>query len=276
MSREADVLVIEAGRGDRRYWADVWKYREVLYFLSWRDLLVRYKQTVVGVGWAVLRPLLAMLVFTVVFGIIGRFPSEGVPYALLVYAGMLPWQFFSGSVSEANNSLIGNANLISKVYFPRILIPMSALLSGLVDLAIAAALLLPLMLYFGVLPDWRIVFLPVFVGLAFATALGFGLLFGALTVKYRDFRYVLPFLVQLGLYISPVGFSSTVVPERWRLLYSLNPMVGVIDGFRWSLFAGNASLYWPGVALSVVIALAAVIVGLVHFRRSERGFVDLI
>ena len=276
MSREADVFVIEAGRGQRRYWADVWRYREVLYFLSWRDLLVRYKQTVVGIGWAVLRPLLAMVVFTIVFGIIGRFPSEGVPYALLVYAGMLPWQFFSASVSEANNSLVGNASLISKVYFPRILIPMSSLVSALVDLAIASALLVPLMLYYGVTPDWRIVFLPAFVALAFAASLGVGLFFGALTVKYRDFRYVLPFLVQLGLYISPVGFASAVVPEDWRLLYSLNPMVGVIDGFRWALLGGPAPLYWPAVAMSAVISLAAVVAGLIHFRRSERSFVDVI
>ena len=270
------LVVIEAGRVQLDYWRDVWRYREVLYFLTWRDLLVRYKQTVVGVAWAVIRPLLAMVVFTVVFGLIGRFPSEGVPYALLVYAGMLPWQFFSASVSEANNSLIGNANLISKVYFPRILIPMSALLSSLVDLAVAGALLLPLMLYFGVLPDWRVAFLPLFVLLAFAAAMGFGLLFGSLTVKYRDFRFVLPFLVQLGLYVSPVGFSSSVVPEQWRLLYALNPMASVIDGFRWSLLGGQVPLHAPGLAVSVAVVAVALLGGVVHFRRSERGFVDVI
>ena len=185
-------------------------------------------------------------------------------------------EFFSGAVTEANNSLIGNANLISKVYFPRILIPLSALLSGLVDLAVAAALLVPLMLYFGVLPDWRVAFLPLFVALAFAAAMGFGLLFGSLTVKYRDFRFVLPFLVQLGLYVSPVGFSSSVVPEQWRLVYALNPMASVIDGFRWSLLGGQVPIHWPGMAVSVAVVAVALLAGLVHFRRSERGFVDVI
>lgn len=270
------LVVIEAGRAQRDYWRDLWRYREVLYFLTWRDLLVRYKQTVIGVAWALIRPLLAMVVFTVVFGLIGRFPSDGVPYPLLVYAGMLPWQFFSASVSEANNSLIGNANLISKVYFPRIIIPLSAVLSSLVDLAVAAALLLPLMLYYGVVPDWRFAFLPVFVALAFGAALGIGLLFGSLTVKYRDFRFVLPFLVQLGLYVSPVGFSSTVVPEQWRLVYALNPMSSVIDGFRWSLLGGQVPIHWPAMAVSVAVVAVAMLAGLVHFRRSERGFVDVI
>jgi lipopolysaccharide transport system permease protein len=281
MSAEAraaatEVLVIEAGHTELHYWRDLWRYRELFYFLAWRDILVRYKQTAIGITWAVIRPLLTMVVFTVVFGKLGKFPSEGVPYPILVYAAMLPWQFFASSLSEASGSLIGNANLISKVYFPRLIVPASAVITSFVDFLIAGVIMLALMAWYGFWPDWRIVALPLFMLLAFAAAMGAGLWLTALNVKYRDFRYVVPFIVQFGLYISPVGFSSSVVPEKWRLLYSLNPMVGVIDGFRWALLGGKTTLYMPGFALSLAAVMLLLATGVVHFRRTERTFADII
>lgn len=270
------LLIIEAGRTERHYWRDLWRYRELFYFLSWRDILVRYKQTVIGVAWAIVRPLLTMVVFTVVFGVLGKFPSQGVPYPILVYTAMLPWQFFSSSLSESSVSLVGNANLISKVYFPRLIIPASAVITSLVDFALAAAMLVLLMAWYRFWPDWRVLTLPFFVMIAIAASMGFGLWLTALTVKYRDFRYIVPFIVQFGLYISPVGFASTVVPERWRLLYSLNPMVGVIDGFRWALLGGSASLYMPGFLLSLALVLLALVTGIRYFRSTERTFADVI
>jgi lipopolysaccharide transport system permease protein len=272
----AEVLVIEAGRTERHYWRDLWRYRELFYFLAWRDILVRYKQTVIGIAWAVLRPLLTMIVFTVVFGMLGKFPSEGVPYALLVYVAMLPWQFFASSLAEASNSLIGNSNLISKVYFPRLIVPASAVITSFVDFLVAAVVLVGLMAWYGVWPDWRVVALPLFTLIAFLAALGCGLWLTALNVKYRDFRYVVPFIVQFGLYVSPVGFSSGIVPERWRMLYSINPMVGVIDGFRWSLLGGSIPLYMPGIVLSVVLTAIILASGVWYFRRAERTFADVI
>lgn len=274
MARE--VLVVEAGRTERQYWRDLWRYRELFYFLAWRDILVRYKQTVIGIAWAVVRPFATMVVFTLVFGVLGKFPSEGVPYPILVYVAMLPWQFFSSSLSETSNSLVGNANLISKVYFPRLIIPASAMIASLVDFAIAASMLVPLMAWYGFWPDWRVITLPIFVALAIAAAMGCGLWLTALNVKYRDFRYVVPFIVQFGLYISPVGFSSAVVPEKWRLLYSLNPMVGVIDGFRWALLGGKADLYMPGFIASLALVAVLLTTGIVYFRRTERTFADVI
>jgi lipopolysaccharide transport system permease protein len=281
MSAEAraaatEVLVIEAGHTELHYWRDLWRYRELFYFLAWRDILVRYKQTAIGITWAVIRPLLTMVVFTVVFGKLGKFPSEGVPYPILVYAAMLPWQFFASSLSDASGSLIGNANLISKVYFPRLIVPASAVITSFVDFLIAGVIMLALMAWYGFWPDWRIVALPLFMLLAFAAAMGAGLWLTALNVKYRDFRYVVPFIVQFGLYISPVGFSSSVVPEKWRLLYSLNPMVGVIDGFRWALLGGKTTLYMPGFALSLAAVMLLLATGVVHFRRTERTFADII
>jgi lipopolysaccharide transport system permease protein len=281
MSAEAraaatEVLVIEAGHTELHYWRDLWRYRELFYFLAWRDILVRYKQTAIGIAWAVIRPLLTMVVFTVVFGKLGKFPSEGVPYPILVYAAMLPWQFFASSLSDASGSLIGNANLISKVYFPRLIVPASAVITSFVDFLIAGVIMLALMAWYGFWPDWRIVALPLFMLLAFAAAMGAGLWLTALNVKYRDFRYVVPFIVQFGLYISPVGFSSSVVPEKWRLLYSLNPMVGVIDGFRWALLGGKTTLYMPGFALSLAAVMLLLATGVVHFRRTERTFADII
>lgn len=273
---EPVTLIIEAGRSERHYWRDLWRFRELFYFLAWRDLLVRYKQTVIGVAWALLRPLLTMLVFTLVFGKLAKLPSSGVPYPILVFAALLPWQFFSNALSEASNSLIGNANLISKVYFPRLIIPASSIITSFVDFLISGLILVGLMVWYRFVPDWRILTLPFFITLAFAAAMGFGLWLTALNVKYRDFRYVVPFIVQFGLYVSPVGFSSSIVPEKWRLLYSLNPMVGVIDGFRWAILGGESQIYWPGFSLSVTIVATALVSGVYYFRKTEKTFADVI
>src|SRR5215471_16146222 len=247
-------LLIEAGRAERQYWYDLWRYRELFYILAWRDICVRYKQPAIGVIWAILRPFLAMVIFTVVFGKIAKMPSNGIPYPILVFAAMLPWQFFSNSLSEASQSLVLNTNLISKVYFPRLIIPAGTVITSLVDLLISAVLLGVLLIWFHFLPDWRVLSLPLFTLLAFLAALGPGLFLTALNVKFRDFRYVVPFIVQFGLFISPVGFSSDVIPQQWRLLYSLNPMVGVIDGFRWAICqGGTGEFYLPGFALSMLV-----------------------
>lgn len=269
-------LVIEAGRTERNYWTDLWKYRELFFFLAWRDILVRYKQTVIGLAWALLRPFLTMLVFTLVFSKLAKLPSEGVPYPILVFAALLPWQFFSNAFSGAGDSLISNANMIAKVYFPRLVMPVSAVIVSFVDFLISGIILVGLMLWYGFMPDWRVLTLPLFIFVALAAAMGAGLWVAALNVKYRDFRYIVPFVVQFGLYVSPVGFSSTIVPEKWRLLYSLNPMVGVIDGFRWAILGGNAQLYWPGFLLSLGLVAVLLITGIFYFRKTERGFADLI
>lgn len=270
-------LVIEAGQLEGQYWKDLWAYRELFYFLAWRDFLVRYKQTVIGVAWALVRPLLSMLIFTVIFGKIAKLPSDGaVPYSILVYAAMLPWQFVSTALTEASNSLILNPNLISKIYFPRLIVPSSSVLTSFVDLLISFVILVVMMVWFSFAPDWRIVFLPLFIFLGIATAMGAGLWMCALNVEYRDFRYVVPFLVQFGLYVSPVGFSSSVVPSRWRLLYSVNPMVAVIDGFRWSLLRGQAHLYWPGMFASLGCTAFLCFTGTWYFRKMERTFADVI
>jgi lipopolysaccharide transport system permease protein len=270
-------LIIEAGRTEHHYWRDLWRYRELFFFLAWRDILVRYKQTVIGIAWAVMRPFLTMIVFTVVFGKLANLPSEGqAPYAIMVFAALLPWQFFASSLSESSESLIGNSNLISKVYFPRLIIPTSSVITSFVDFLISGVLLACLMIWYQFLPDWRMLTLPFFIIVAFATAMGFGLWLTALNVKYRDFRYVVPFIVQIGLYISPVGFSSNIVPEQWRLLYSLNPMVGVIDGFRWAILGGESAIYWPGFLVSFVIAMGVFAWGIYFFRRTEKSFADVI
>ena len=269
-------LIIEAGRSEKHYWQDLWRYRELFYFLAWRDILVRYKQTTIGIAWALIRPFITMVVFTVVFGNLAKLPSEGVPYPILVFSAMLPWQFFANALSECSNSLIGNANLISKVYFPRLIVPISAIVVSFVDFMISGIILLGLMAYYNYVPSWRILLLPVFVAIAFAASIGAGLLFASLNVKYRDFRFIVPFITQIGLYISPVGFSSSIVPEQYRLLYSLNPMVGVIDGFRWSILGGDAKLYLPGFALSLGLVLLMLIAGVVYFRKVERTFADVI
>lgn len=270
-------LIIEAGRTESQYWKDLWKYRELFYFLAWRDILVRYKQTVIGMAWALIRPFLTMVVFTVVFGNLAKLPTEGdTPYPILVYAAMLPWQFFAGALSECSNSLIANSNLLSKVYFPRLIVPTSAVIVSFVDFMISGIILLGLMAWYNFVPDWRILTLPLFILIAFAASMGAGLWLAALTVEYRDFRYVVPFIVQFGLYISPVGFSSKIVPEQWRLLYSLNPMVGVIDGFRWAILGGESQIYLPGFGLSLVIVALLLWSGIWYFRKMERTFADVI
>jgi lipopolysaccharide transport system permease protein len=269
-------LIIEADRTEREYWKDLWRYRELLYFLAWRDILIRYKQTVVGVTWAVIRPFLTMVVLTVVFGRLANMPSGGVPYPLLVFCGMLPWQFFSTAVSECGNSLVTNSSLISKVYFPRMTVPASSVITSLVDLLLSAGLMALLMVWYQYLPGPRVFLLPVFVLLAFAAALGLGVWISALMVRYRDFRFIVPFVVQFGLYISPVGFTSQVIPEQWRLLYSLNPMVGAIDGFRWAILGGNTAPYWPGFLLSLATVGVLLGTGIRYFRKTERTFADVI
>jgi lipopolysaccharide transport system permease protein len=275
--KPTNELIIQAGRTESQYWRDLWKYRELFYFLAWRDILVRYKQTVIGIAWALIRPFLTMVVFTLVFGYVAKFQAPpGVPYEILVFAGMLPWQFFSGALSECSNSLISNANLLSKVYFPRLIVPTSAVIVSFVDFMISGIILLGLMAWYNFVPDWRILTLPVFVAIAFAASMGVGLWLAALNVQYRDFRYVVPFLVQFGLYISPVGFSTSVIPQKWQLLYSLNPMVGVIDGFRWAILRGQADIYLPGFVLSIGLVFLLLSSGIWYFRKVERTFADVI
>ncbi len=270
-------LIIEAGRTESQYWRDLWKYRELFYFLAWRDILVRYKQTVIGMVWALIRPFLTMIVFTFVFGNLAKLPSEGTaPYPIMVFAGLLPWQFFSGALSECSNSLINNANLLSKVYFPRLIVPTSAVIVSFVDFMISGIILLGLMAYYNFIPDWRILTLPIFIAIAFAASMGVGLWLAALNVEYRDFRIIVPFIVQFGLYISPVGFSSQIIESKWRLLYSLNPMVGVIDGFRWAILGGESQIYLPGFALSLLLVFLILASGIWYFRRMERTFADVI
>ncbi len=271
------IIVLEPGRAEKNYWRDLWRYRELFLILAWRDISVRYKQTIIGVAWAIIRPFLTMVVFSVIFGGLARLPSEGdAPYPLLVFAAMLPWSLFATALGEASNSLIGSANLISKVYFPRLIIPTATVVTAFVDFMISFVILVGLMLYYRYAPGWNMLLLPAFILLALLASLGPGLWITALNVKYRDFRYVIPFVVQFGLYVSPVGFSSSLVPERWRLLYSLNPMVGVIDGFRWCILGGDSLIYWPGFALSLVIVAFLLWLGIGQFRKMEKTFADMI
>jgi lipopolysaccharide transport system permease protein len=270
-------LIIEQGRTEKNYWADLWRYRELFFFLAWRDILVRYKQTVIGVAWSVVRPLLTMIIFTVLFSRVAKLHSDAaVPYALLVMAGMLPWNFFSNSLSESSNSLITNVNLISKVYFPRLIVPAGSVITSFVDFAITLVLMTLMMAFYRFLPDWHLLALPFFVALAFASSFGVGLWLSALNVEYRDFRYIIPFIVQFGLYVSPVGFSSSVIPARWRLLYALNPVVGIIDGFRWSLLRGQSRIWPPGLFICIGITFALCFSGIWYFRKTEKTFADVI
>ncbi len=270
-------IIIEAGRTELHYWKDLWRYRELFYFLSWRDILVRYKQTAVGIAWALLRPFLTMTVFTIVFSKLAKLPSEGnAPYPVMVFAAMLPWQFFANSLAEASNSLVGNANLISKIYFPRLIVPASSVITSFVDFLISGIILIGLMLWYQFVPGWRVLSLPFFIGIAFAASMGIGLWLTALNVKYRDFRYIVPFIVQFGLYISPVGFSSSIVPDKWRLLYSLNPMVGVIDGFRWAILGQESKIFLPGFIISMFIVAVFLVTGILYFRKTEKTFADVI
>jgi lipopolysaccharide transport system permease protein len=275
--RRDHALVIEPGRADLYYWRDLWRYRELFRVLAWRDISVRYKQTVIGAAWALIRPFLTMVVFTVIFGKLANLPSDGTaPYSLMVFAGMLPWSFFATAVGDASNSLLHNANLISKVYFPRLIIPIAVVMVAFVDFLISFAILAALMVWYQFMPGWQILLLPALVSVAFITSFGIGVWITALNVKYRDFRYVVPFIVQLGLYVSPVGFSSNIIPQQWRLVYSLNPMVGVIDGFRWCILGAESQLYWPGFWLSLIIAGFFLWLGIRRFRKMEKSFADLI
>lgn len=276
MSITSDETVIRAGRVNAQYWLDLWHYRELFYFLAWRDIIVRYKQTIIGLAWALLRPFLTMVVFSIVFGRLAGLPSEEAPYPILIYAALLPWQFFSGALSECSNSLIDNANLLSKVYFPRLIVPTSAVIVSFVDFLISTTILIGLMAWYDFIPSWRIVTLPIFVFAAFVAAMGAGLWFAALNVQYRDFRYIVPFVIQLGLYISPIGFSSSVVPHQWRLWYSLNPVVGVIDGFRWAILGRTVAIYLPGFLLSTGMAIVLALSGFWYFRKIEKVFADVI
>jgi lipopolysaccharide transport system permease protein len=272
-------LVIEAGRTEAHYWRDLWRYRDLFYFLAWRDLLVRYKQTIFGVLWAVVRPFVTMLILVVIFGRVAGLPSDGVPYPILVLGGMLPWQFFASALSESSSSLVSNANLITKIYFPRIILPASAVIVAAVDFAITLALLAIVMAWYAYVPPVRILALPVFVVLALAAAFGPGLLATALNVKYRDFRFVIPFLVQFGLYVSPIGFKSAVIGEKLgplaALAYALNPMVGVIDGFRWCI---GAEQDFPLTSCTLAVAMTAGLLwlGVRVFRGMERSFADVV
>ena len=277
MGKNDEDIVLEADRAERHYWRDIWRYRELLYVLSWRDITVKYKQTVIGIVWAVIRPMLTMIVFTVIFGKLAKLPTEGnAPYAIMVYAAMLPWQFFASSLSESSNSLISNANLITKVYFPRLIIPASTVVTNLVDFMISFAILLVLMVYYQYPPTMRFLLLPAYLLIVFLASFGVGLVLSSLNVKFRDFRYIVPFIVQFGLYVSPVGFSSTIIPDKYRLLYSLNPMVGVIDGFRWAILGGDFMIYWPGFLLSITVTMFFLIIGIGIFRNMEKSFADII
>ncbi len=274
-SKEFDI-VIEAESSSSNYFGDLWRYRELFWFLAWRDILVKYKQTAIGLAWSVLRPLLTMVVFTVIFNKLAKLPSGNAPYPIFVLAGLLPWQLFSNAIIEGSSSLVANSNLITKVYFPRLIIPASVVVSATVDFLIAFLLLLIFMGFYSFWPTWRICLLPVFLMLALVTALGASLWLSSLTVKYRDFRYVVPFLVQIGTYASPIGFSSDIIPAKWRLLYALNPMVGVIDGFRWAVLGGATEMRWKEFALSASIAVLIAAGGFWYFRKTEKAFADLI
>jgi len=274
-------VFIEPGRVERNYWRDLWRYRELFYILSWRDIKIRYKQTIIGVIWSVLRPLLTMVIFTFVFGQIAKFePPPGIKYAVLVFAGLLPWQFFATGFSEASNSLLGNERLISKVYFPRLIIPASAVITSLVDFFISLILMFGLLVWFRIMPSINLVFLPIFIVLAFIASFGVGLWLTAVNVKFRDFKHVVPFLVQIGLYVSPVAFvsekASSIIPEKFRLLYYLNPMAGVIDGFRWCFFGDKTPMNWTGMLISLGVIAFFLFIGFRTFRRMERSFADLI
>jgi lipopolysaccharide transport system permease protein len=273
IKKEEWDLVIEPGRAERNYWRDLWRYRELFYILSWRDIKVRYKQTVIGAAWSIIRPLLTTIIFTIVFSRIAKLNNPSVaPYALMVFAGMLPWQFFSNALSESSNSLIGNANLITKVYFPRMIIPASSVITTLVDLGISFIIMIGMFILYRFTPSWHIIFLPLFVLLTFICAFGVGLYLTAVNVKYRDFRYIIPFIVQFGLYITPVGFSSNIISEKWKMWYALNPMVGIIDGFRWCLLGDPIN--WTSFYISLLITAVFLFIGIFYFRKVERTFAD--
>lgn len=269
------ALVIEAGRAERHYWRDLWRYRELAGFLAWRDIKVRYKQAVLGVTWAVIQPAVQTILLTFVFGKLAKMPDGGVPYPLLVLAGLLPWQLFTGAFNGAGNSLVGNSHLISKVYFPRLVVPVSALAVALVDFGVMLVLALGFAAFLGYFPGWQILLLPAFVLLALVIALGAGLWITALTVKFRDFRFITPFILQIGMFVTPVGYRTDTLPN-WRDLLALNPLSGVVEGVRWCLLGGRTDIYLPGLASSVIVALLLLVTGVWYFRRTERKFADII
>jgi lipopolysaccharide transport system permease protein len=272
---------LKAGEGEKHYWLDLWRYRELFAVLAWRDVAVRYKQTIVGVAWSLLQPFLVMIIMTVVFGRLAGLHSDGsVPYAIMVFSGMLPWQFFANSLFTSGQSLTGNSSLISKVYFPRLIVPASTVVVAVIDFLLSLLILSAMMVFYRFMPSWHILVLPLLLILAFVTSLGPGVLVAALNVKYRDFRFLLPFVIQFGLYICPVGFSSSVVREKLGdglfLLYSLNPMVGVIDGFRWAILGPAANFYLPSFLVSIVVSALMLGIGIWYFRKMERTFADII
>ena len=279
---EQHRIILEPGSADKHYWRDLWKYRGLFGFLAWRDILVRYKQTVIGVAWSVIRPVLTLSVMAFIGWLFeSKLPGD-VPRLLLVGAATLPWTFFSTAFSEAANSLVANRNLLTKIYFPRLIVPASTVIVCLIDFLISFIILVLLMIFYQFMPDIKVLLLPFFLLLALVTAMGTGILIAALNVKYRDFRYIIPFIVQFGLYASPVAFSSsdiyesTRIPEAIKLLYAMNPMVGVIDGFRWCLLGGETTLYIPGFLLSIGVSFFFLYVGIRYFRKTERGFADVI
>lgn len=275
------TLILEPGRAEKNYWRDLFHYRELFLILAWRDVTVRYKQTAAGAAWALIQPLMSMVIMTVIFGKVAGLPSQaGAPYAIMVFAAMLPWQFFANALSLASQSVVNNANLISKIYFPRMIVPASSIVVSLVDFLVACSILAGLMSWYHFAPTWRLLVLPALVILAIAAAVGPGLIITALTVRYRDFRIIVPFVIQFGLYVCPVAYSTAVIRqklgEKWFLIYSLNPMVGVIDGFRWAILGSSNDFYWPGFGLSVGLTAALVVVGIAYFRKTERAFADII
>lgn len=279
--RQEEELILERNRAVRHYWGDLWRYRGLLCILAWRDIAVRYKQTAIGIVWTLLQPLAQMLVMVFIFGKMAKLPSDGqAPYPLMVFAAMLPWQFFASAVSAASMSISANANIISKVYFPRMIIPASAVVTSFVDFVVAFAILAALMIWYGYAPTWRLLTLPLFVLLAMLAAFGPGLMIAALNAEYRDFRYVIPFIVQFGLYVSPVGFSSAIVRDTFGeslfLVYSLNPLVGVIEGFRWAILGGDAQMHVPALVISIVLSAGLLLIGSRYFRRLERHFADVV
>lgn len=269
-------LVIESGKSNKYYWRDLWRFRQLFYFLAWRDIIVRYKQTVIGIAWSVIRPVLTMIIFVVIFGRIAKLPSNNIPYPILVFVALLPWQFFASALSESSNSLVNNANMISKIYFPRMILPASAIIVAIVDFIISFFILVILMVWYKFVPSWKIVFTPFFLFFALLAAIGSGLWLSALNVRYRDFKILVPFIVQFGLYASPVGFSSDVIPLKYRFIYSINPMVGVIDGFRWAIIGANVAIYLPGLIISIILILVILITGIWYFRQTEKTFADRI
>lgn len=270
------AVVIEPRRSVRHYWQDLWRYRELFLFMAWRDILLRYKRMTIGFAWAILRPFLTMLVFTLIFGRLAKLPSDGVPYAIMVYAGLLPWQFFATGFADAGNSLVNKETIITKIYFPRLIIPTSSVIVSFVDFLAASTIMIGLMAWYRFVPDWRIATLPLFILLVFVVTVGAGLWISALSAKYKDFRYVIPFIVQMGLYLSPVGFKTALVPEEWRTIYSLNPMVGVIQGFRWSLLGIESAGFETSLLISGGMALLILIAGIAYFRRVENSLAEVL